>query len=103
MSGTLTAGNFSFSGSLLTDRIVQANGGSPVEIYVSTTTSTIYLGGGSSSGPQHTTGPIIIGCDSTATGGINIGTGTDLTAPLTNTVNIGSSTVQHMEQILKEH
>jgi hypothetical protein len=92
LSGTLTTGNISFSGTFSTDSITQANGGSQVELFANTTTSTIYFGGGNSSNPQHTTGPIIIGSDSTATGGINIGTGTDLSDPLTNTINIGSAT-----------
>lgn len=91
VTGTLTTANLSFSGALAVDTITQATGSSPVALYSATSTSAIYLGGGSST-PQHTTGPIIIGCDSTGTGGINIGTGTNQTVPAVNTVNIGSGT-----------
>jgi hypothetical protein len=55
------------------------------------TTGQLYLGCGSTTAAR-TTGPIFIGSDSTASGGINIGTGTDLTVPSVNTVNIGSGT-----------
>lgn len=91
LTGTLTTANLSFTGSLATDGITQTAGVSPVELYSTTTTKNIYLGGGLTT-PVHTTGPIIIGSDSTATGGINIGTGTNQTTPLVNTVNIGSGT-----------
>ena len=52
----------------------------------------LYIGGGSATATR-VAGPIIIGSDSTMTGGINIGTGTDLSVPASNTVNIGSGTV----------
>lgn len=58
----------------------------------SQTTGTLYIGGGSSTATR-TSGPIIIGSDSTASGGINIGTGTDLAVPAASTVNIGSGTI----------
>jgi hypothetical protein len=54
------------------------------------TSGSLYIGGGSATA-SHTNGPIIIGADSTATGGINIGTKTDLTVPTENTINIGSA------------
>jgi len=54
----------------------------------SQTSGTLYVGGGAATATR-TTGPIIIGGDSTASGGINIGTQSDLTAPTANTVNIG--------------
>jgi hypothetical protein len=50
----------------------------------------LYIGGGSATATR-TTGPIIIGADSTASGGINIGTDTDLAVPTDNTINIGSA------------
>jgi hypothetical protein len=56
----------------------------------SLTTGTLYIGCGSTTA-AHTTGPIIIGADSTGTGGINIGTDTDLTVPTVDTINIGSA------------
>jgi hypothetical protein len=56
----------------------------------SQTTGALYIGGGSASATR-TTGPILIGADSTASGGINIGTDTDLGVPTDNTINIGSS------------
>jgi len=92
VSGTLTAGNISFNGAFTTDIISQTATANPVQLYSGTSTSSIYLGGGNTSSPQHTTGPIIIGSDSSATGGINIGTGTDTATPATNTINIGSGT-----------
>jgi len=92
VTGTLTTGSLSFTGAIQVDQLYQTATANPVELYASTTTSNIYLGGGNAAGPQHTTGPIIIGSDSTSTGGINIGTGTDLTTPALNTVNIGSAT-----------
>ena len=55
------------------------------------TTGALYFGGGSTTAAR-TTGPIIIGADSTASGGINIGTGTNLVVPTVNTINIGSGT-----------
>ena len=61
-----------------------------VKIANAQTTGALYLGGGSTAATR-TTGPIVIGSDSTATGGINIGTGTDLTVPTVNTLNIGKS------------
>jgi hypothetical protein len=57
----------------------------------SQTTGTLYVGGGAATAAR-TTGPIVIGSDSTASGGINIGTGTNLVDPAVNTVNIGSGT-----------
>jgi hypothetical protein len=65
--------------------------GSAVNLYTSLTSDPLYIGGGANTA-VHTTGPIIIGSDSTASGGINIGTGTNQTAPTVNTVNIGSAT-----------
>ena len=56
----------------------------------SLTTGTLYIGCGSATA-AHTSGPIIIGADSTATGGINIGTDTDLVVPAVDTINIGSA------------
>ena len=91
LTGTLTTANLIFTGALATDGITQTAGVSPVELYSTTTTKNIYFGGGLAT-PVHTTGPIIIGSDSTATGGINIGTGTNQTTPTVNTVNIGSGT-----------
>ena len=91
VTGTLTTANLSFSGSLATDGITQTASVVPVELYSTTTSKNIYFGGGLAT-PVHTTGPIIIGSDSTATGGINIGTGTNQTTPTVNTVNIGSGT-----------
>lgn len=93
LTGTLTTANLSFTGALATDGITQTAGVSPVELYSTTTTKNIYFGGGLAT-PQHTTGPIIIGSDSTATGGINIGTGTNQAVPTVNTVNIGSGTYE---------
>jgi hypothetical protein len=55
------------------------------------TTGLLSFGGGSTTAAR-TTGPILIGSDSTASGGINIGTGTNLSVPTVNTVNIGSAT-----------
>ena len=57
----------------------------------SLTSGPLYIGCGSTTA-AHTTSPIIIGADSTATGGINIGTDTDLTVPTVDTINIGSAT-----------
>ena len=62
-----------------------------VKIANAQTSGALYLGGGSTTATR-TTGPIIIGSDSTDTGGINIGTGTNLTPPTVNTINIGKST-----------
>ena len=90
LTGTLTTANLIFTGALATDGITQTAGVSPVELYSTTTTKNIYFGGGLAT-PVHTTGPIIIGSDSTASGGINIGTGTNQTTPTVNTVNIGRS------------
>jgi len=54
----------------------------------SQTTGALYIGGGSAA---RTFGPIIIGSDSGASGGINIGTDTDLAVPAVDTINIGSA------------
>ena len=56
----------------------------------SQTTGELYIGCGSATATR-TSGPIFIGADSTASGGINIGTDSDLTVPAVNTINIGSS------------
>jgi hypothetical protein len=53
-------------------------------------TGTLFLGGGTNPASR-TTGPIIIGSDIGATGGINIGTNTGLTAPTASTLNIGNA------------
>jgi hypothetical protein len=62
-----------------------------IKIGNSLTSGPLYRGCGSTTA-SHTTGPIIIGADSTGTGGINIGTDTDLTVPTVDTINIGSAT-----------
>ena len=86
--------NTCYASALASDNInVNQNhsAGSAVNIYTSLTTDPLYIGGGANTA-VHTTGPIIIGSDSTSTGGINIGTGTNQTVPTVNTVNIGSAT-----------
>lgn len=62
-----------------------------IKLTNSQTTGALYIGGGSTTAAR-TSGPIIIGSDLTASGGINIGTGTNLTVPTVNTINIGSGT-----------
>ena len=72
-----------------------------VKIGNSLTSGALYIGGGSTTA-AHTSGPIIIGADSTGTGGINIGTDTDLTVPTVDTINIGSATyATHIKGTLK--
>jgi hypothetical protein len=86
--GSVHCSNIGFDGSSI-NNATNPTGGT-IKFANSQTTGPLYIGGGSTS-VVRTTGPIIIGSDSTASGGINIGTGTDLTAPAVNTVNIGSS------------
>jgi hypothetical protein len=87
--GSVHCSNIGFDGSNINNAITPAVG--TIKLGNSLTSGPLYIAGGSTSA-THTTGPIIIGSDSTATGGINIGTGTNLTVPTVNTVNIGSGT-----------
>ena len=86
--GSVHCCNIGFDGTNINNATNPATG--IVKIANTQTTGALYLGGGSTTAAR-TTGPIIIGSDSTATGGINIGTGTDLTVPTVNTLNIGKS------------
>jgi len=87
--GSVHCSNIGFDGSNINNATTPAAG--TIKLGNSLTSGPLYIAGGSAT-PTHTSGPIIIGSDSTATGGINIGTGTDQTVPTVNTVNIGSAT-----------
>jgi len=81
--------NIGFDGNNINHATSPASG--IIKLGNSATTGQLFIGGGSTTA-VHTTGPIIIGSDSTASGGINIATGTNMTVPTVNTVNIGSGT-----------
>jgi len=87
--GSVHCSNIGFDGSNINNATNPGIG--TIKLGNSLTSGPLYIAGGSSTA-AHTSGPVIINSDSTATGGINIGTGTDLTAPTVNTINIGSST-----------
>jgi len=87
--GSVHCSNIGFDGVNINNATSPAAG--IIKLGNSLTTGPLYIAGGSTTA-THTTGPIIIGSDSTASGGINIGTGTNLTVPTVNTVNIGSGT-----------
>jgi hypothetical protein len=82
--------NIGFDGGNINNATNPATG--TVKLGNTLTTGPLFIGCGATTA-IHTSGPIIIGSDSTSTGGINIGTGTDLTVPTTNTINIGKSGV----------
>jgi hypothetical protein len=86
--GSVHCCNVGFDASHINNATTPAGG--LLKLGNSQTTGALYIGGGSAAATR-TTGPIIIGADSTASGGINIGTDTDLTVPDVNTINIGSA------------
>ncbi|AIW01902.1 MAG: hypothetical protein ASQ68_gp12 [Yellowstone Lake virophage 6] len=86
--GSVHCCNVGFDASHINNATTPAGG--LLKLANSQTTGALYIGGGSASATR-TTGPIIIGADSTASGGINIGTDTDLAVPTDNTINIGSA------------
>jgi hypothetical protein len=90
--GSVHCCNIGFDGSHINNATdpTGASGGN-LKLGQQLTSGPLYIGGGANTA-VHTTGPIIIGSDSTSTGGINIGTGTNQTVPTVNTVNIGSAT-----------
>jgi hypothetical protein len=87
--GSVHCSNIGFDSSNINNATTPSTG--TIKLGNTQTSGPLYIAGGSTSATR-TTGPIIIGSDSTASGGINIGTGTDQTVPTVNTVNIGSAT-----------
>ena len=80
--------NIGFDGSNINNATTPALG--TIKLGNSLTSGSLYIGCGSTTA-THTSGPIFIGSDSTATGGINIATGTDLSPITANTINIGQT------------
>ena len=90
--GSVHCANVGFDGSHINNATdPSGSSGGNLKLGQLLTSGPLYIGGGANTA-VHTTGPIIIGSDSTSTGGINIGTGTNQTVPTVNTVNIGSAT-----------
>jgi len=87
--GSVHCSNIGFDSSNINNATTPSTG--TIKLGNTQTSGPLYIAGGSTSATR-TTGPIIIGSDSTASGGINIGTGTNQTVPTVNTVNIGSAT-----------
>jgi len=86
--GSVHCCNVGFDASHINNATAPATG--LLKLGNSQNTGALYIGCGSASATR-TTGPILIGADSTASGGINIGTDTDLAVPTDNTINIGST------------